>query len=57
MVVSNLGEKAIKVDTKRFAERMSGLKSARNVLNDQTIANLDLIDTPAKTALVLELMK
>ncbi|PRY47006.1 glycosidase [Spirosoma oryzae] len=57
MVVSNMGEKAIKVDTKRFAERMSGMKSARNVLTDQTITNLDLIEAPAKTALVLELAK
>ena len=57
MVATNTGDKEISLDTARFAERMAGFTSARNVLTDATISDLKAIKLPAKTALVLELRK
>jgi glycosidase len=57
MVATNTNDKEISLDTARFAERMNGFKSARNVLTDETINDLKLVKLPAKTALVLELGK
>ncbi|AQG82381.1 glycoside hydrolase family 13 protein [Spirosoma montaniterrae] len=55
MVATNTSDKEISLDTARFAERMSGYTSARNVLTDATVSDLKLIKLPAKTAVVLEL--
>lgn len=55
MVATNTNDKEISLDTARFAERMNGFRSARNVLTDETINDLKLVKLPAKTALVLEL--
>ena len=57
MVATNTNDKEISLDTARFAERMRGFTSARNVLTDATISDLKLIKLPAKTAVVLELSK
>jgi glycosidase len=57
MVATNTSDKEILLDTGRFAERTSGFTSARNILTDQTIADLKGIKLSAKTALVLELIK
>lgn len=57
MVASNTNDKEISLDTARFAERMAGFRSARNVLTDETLSDLKLIKLPAKTAVVLELKK
>ena len=57
MVATNTGDKEISLDTARFAERMNGFTSARNVLTDAKLTDLKLVKLPAKTALVLELMK
>lgn len=57
MVATNTNDKEISLDTVRFAERMKGFSSARNVLTDEVIQDLKLIKLPAKTALVLELAK
>lgn len=57
MVATNSSEKDISLDTARFAERMNGFRSARNILTDQTISSLNMLNIPAKTALVLELQK
>lgn len=57
MVATNTGDKEISLDTARFAERMRGFTSARNVLTDATMGDLKLVKLPAKTALVLELGK
>ena len=57
IVATNTNDKEISLDTVRFAERMKGFSSARNVLTDEVIHDLKLIKLPAKTALVLELAK
>lgn len=57
MIATNTEEKEILLDTSRFAERMNGYSSARNVLTDQSITDLKQIKLPAKSALVLELIK
>lgn len=57
MVATNTNDKEISLDTARFAERMEGFTSAKNVLTDATVSDLKLIKLPAKTAVVLELGK
>ncbi len=57
LVATNTSDKEISLDTARFAERMKGFTSARNVLTDATLTDLKLVKLPAKTALVLELGK
>ena len=57
MVIMNSDEKAISVDTDRFAERMQGFSSAKDVVTGKTLTNLKLIPVPGKTALVLEMGK
>ena len=55
MVASNMSDKEISLDTARFAERMNGFTSARNVLTDEKLTDLKFLKLPAKTAVVLEL--
>lgn len=57
MVASNATDKAASLPTARFAERMSGFSKARNVLTGETISDLKTLQLPAKTAVVLELLK
>ncbi|MBD2755419.1 alpha-amylase family glycosyl hydrolase [Spirosoma validum] len=57
MIATNTGDKEISLDTVRFAERMKGFTSAKNIMTDATMSDLKLIKLPAKTALVLELQK
>lgn len=57
MVFMNHQDKEATVETERFAERMKGFNSARNVLTDEIISSLATIKIPAQTALVLELRK
>ncbi|TAE32922.1 MAG: alpha-amylase [Cytophagales bacterium] len=57
MVFMNHQKKEALVDTDRFAERMAGFNSARNVMTDEIISGLSTIKIPAQTALVLELRK
>lgn len=57
LVATNTGDKEILLDTARFAERMTGFTSARDVLTDAILPDLKLIKLPAKSALVLELIK
>ncbi|RTQ49629.1 alpha-amylase [Hymenobacter gummosus] len=57
MVATNTTDKAAALPTARFAERMSGYTKARNVLTGETLADLKTLQLPAKTAMVLELMK
>ncbi|WP_460911110.1 glycoside hydrolase family 13 protein [Spirosoma areae] len=57
MVATNTGDKEISLDTARFAERMKGTKSARNVVTDETLTDLAFVKLPAKSAVVLELVK
>lgn len=57
MVATNTGDKEIGLDTGRFSERMTGFTSARDVLTDARLTDLKLIKLPAKTAMVLELVR
>ncbi len=57
MVITNSQKKEVSLDTDRFAERMKGFSSARNVLTDEIISGLATVKVPGQTALVLELRK
>ncbi|GAA4454719.1 glycoside hydrolase family 13 protein [Nibrella saemangeumensis] len=57
MVATNTTDKEIGLDTGRFTDSMKGFTKGRNVLTDETVSDLKLIKLPAKTAVVLELMK
>ena len=57
MVATNSTDKEISLDTARFAERMTGFTSAKNVLTGEQISDLKMVKLPAKTAVVLELGK
>lgn len=57
MVATNSTDKETSLDTARFAERMTGFTAAKNVLTDATVNDLKRIPLPAKTAVVLELIK
>lgn len=57
MVATNTTDKETSLHTDRFAERMNGFTSAKNVLTDAAVSDLNGIALPAKTAVVLELVK
>ncbi|MEZ0606882.1 glycoside hydrolase family 13 protein [Fibrella sp. WM1] len=57
MVATNQTSKPIALDMARFSERTQGFTKAKNVLTGEVITDLKLVNLPAKTALVLELMK
>ena len=57
MVASNTTDKPLTLTTKRFAERLDGFTHAKNVLTDEAVATLAAVQLPAKTAVVLELLK
>ena len=57
MVASNTSDKPTALPTARFAERMAGFSKARNVLTGENMASLSSLALPAKTAVVLELLK
>ena len=57
MVASNTTDKATTLPTARFAERVAGFTKARNVLTGESLGSLATLQLPAKTAMVLELLK
>jgi len=57
MIASNTQDKEKSLDTSRFSERMNGFSGARNVLTEEVINSLSVVKLPAKTVVVLELMK
>jgi glycosidase len=57
MVATNTTDKEISLDTRRFSERMKGFTKARNIQTDQTLSDISMINLPAKTATVLELIR
>ncbi len=57
MVIYNGNDKEANLSTADFKERMAGFNSALNVISNETIINLNQMDIPAKTAVVLELRK
>jgi len=57
MMVYNSTTKASSLKTERFEERMSGFRSAVNIINDEVLNDIGTINVPAKTTLVFELKK
>lgn len=57
MVASNTTDKAASLPTARFAERMSGFTKAKNVMTGESLSDVATLQLPAKTAVVLELLK
>ncbi len=57
MVASNTSDQPAALPTARFAERTTGFGKARNVLTGETLADIATLQLPAKTAVVLELLK
>ena len=57
LVATNATDKPAALPTARFAERMAGFNKARNVLTDEVLGNITTVQLPAKTAVVLELLK
>jgi len=55
MIATNSNDAETPLETARFAERMAGFTTARNVLTDAKITDLKTLKLPAKTAAVLEL--
>jgi len=56
MVVYNSGDKEQSTTTARYAERIKGAKTAKNVITDEVV-NLSDLTIPGKSTLVLELTK
>ena len=57
LVASNTSDKPATLPTARFSERIAGFSKARNVLTGETLNDLSTLALPAKTAVVLELLK
>jgi hypothetical protein len=57
MVATNATDKPVTMPTARFSERMNGFTKARNVLTNEALASVATVQVPAKTALVLELIR
>ena len=57
MVASNTTDKPAALATARFVERMAGFTKARNVFTGESLGSLATVQLPAKTAVVLELLK
>ena len=57
MVATNATDKPATLPTARFSERTAGFSKARNVLTGETLNDLSTLALPAKTAVVLELLK
>jgi len=55
MVVLNFSNKEVTLDTARFAERMKGFSSAKNVATGETVSNLSKLMLGKNGPLVLEL--
>ncbi|GAC1599494.1 MAG: glycoside hydrolase family 13 protein [Hymenobacter sp.] len=57
MVASNTTDKPATLPTTRFSQRISGFTKTRNVLTGESLSSLSTLQLPAKTAVVLELLK
>ncbi|WP_243406367.1 glycoside hydrolase family 13 protein [Siphonobacter curvatus] len=55
MILMNANTTKKTIDTDRFRERMNGFSSAKNVLTGARISNVQQIQIPARSSLVLEL--
>ncbi len=57
MVVINSNDTQQTLETERFVERLAGYKSAQNILTKEKINNLNKLNLPPTSALVLELKR
>jgi glycosidase len=57
MVMLNKSETEKTVDTKRFSEIMNGYRSGREIITSKEISSVLEIKIPAKTAIIVELMR
>jgi glycosidase len=55
MIVLNFSNQAKTLETKRFAERMTGFSKAKNVLTGETLTDLTKLELGKNSPLVLEL--
>jgi hypothetical protein len=53
----HLDQKALKLDTKRFAERMQGFTGGEDHANGDVISNLSNISVEPNTIRIIELQK
>lgn len=57
MVLLNNNPEQKTLDTKRFAERLTGFTSGKNIVTSETVSNLQTLTLPGKSATILELKK
>ena len=57
MVLLNNNNETKTVNTGRFAECMNDFTTAKDVISGFTVMDLDNLKVPAKSAMILELMK
>lgn len=57
MVIIHTGSQAKKLDTKRFEELLKDISKGKDIISDKILDNLKVIDIPAKSAMIIELMK
>jgi neopullulanase len=57
VIINNHNTDSRNMDTKRFAERMSGFTSGIDIISGTKITDLNQIAVPAKTAMIIELKK
>jgi glycosidase len=55
MVILNLNTEEKTLNTKRFMESLKGFTSAKDVMSDKMVNDLNNISIPAKTSMILEL--
>lgn len=57
MVIMSQSKDGKNLDTQRFAERMSGFTSAKNIMTDSSVGDLKSLKIPAMSITILELQK
>ncbi|TAH22497.1 MAG: alpha-amlyase [Cytophagales bacterium] len=57
MVIIHTGNNAKKLDTKRFEELLKDINKGKEVITNKEFDNLKVIDVPAKSVMIIELMK
>jgi len=57
IILNNSDTENKSLNTNRFQECMNGYSSARNIITDEIISDLEMLEVPKKSALILELSK
>ncbi|MEA5427356.1 alpha-amylase family glycosyl hydrolase [Arcicella lustrica] len=57
MVIMSQSKDDKSLDTQRFSERMSGFTSAKNIMTDSSVGDLESLKIPAMSITILELQK